>query len=301
MRIAIASSKAKLPPSDQALLESLAGHGITVDSALWTSSDVDWRIFDCVLVRSCWDYHLRVDDFRGWLTRLEGSGAVVLNPLSLIRWNLNKRYLKELSRAGVSIPPTVWIEPAEEFELAAVCRSHGWKSAVVKPLISASAHGAERRMQGPVRGPAMIQEYLASIRTEGEWSLMYFGGRFSHAVRKMPRDGDFRVQAEFGGTVEAVDPDQPMLAFAGLALTHLPELAAIARVDVLPDGRRHVLMELEVIEPELFLESAPGAKDRAASAVLNAIARATPRPFSVAKPAARAATPSAAFPTWLLP
>jgi len=225
----------------------------------------------------------------------------VLNPLSLIRWNLNKRYLKELSGAGVGIPSTVWVEPGEEFELAAVCRSHGWQSAVVKQLISASAHGAERRKHGLVTGPAMIQEYLASIQTRGEWSLMYFGGRFSHAVRKRPRDGDFRVQTEFGGTVETAHPGRPMRAFAEMALARLPEPAPIARVDVLPDRGGYVLMELEVIEPELFLDSAHGSKYRAASAVVSAVRAATPRTLTAAKPAAPAATRSAASPTSPLP
>ena len=117
----------------------------------------------------------------------------------------------------------------------------------------------------------MIQQFLTAIETTGEWSLMYFGGCFSHAVRKMPTSGDFRVQKEFGGTVEAAVPQQAMLKFADAAIARLPERADIARVDVLADEDGFVLMEMEVIEPELFLGLAPGSELLAARAVIQSL------------------------------
>src|SRR5207253_8916701 len=109
-------------------------------------------------------------------------------------------YLKELSAKGVRIPKTVWLDPGEEADLARVCSSGGWANAVVKPLVSASAYKTDRNRVGIVKGPATIQEYLTPIETNGEWSLTYFGGRCSHAVRKMSASGASRVQTEFGAS-----------------------------------------------------------------------------------------------------
>jgi glutathione synthase/RimK-type ligase-like ATP-grasp enzyme len=275
MRLAIATSKNELPASDEALKTALVEQGIIVSAVLWSSPQVAWQTFDAVVIRSCWDYHLRVNGFLDWITQLEHAGIAVLNSPSLIRWNFNKRYLKELSGHGIRIPKTVWLGPGEEIDLDQVCSSLGWTNAVVKPLVSASAYKTARNRVGIIKGPAMIQEYLTPIETNGEWSLMYFGGCFSHAVRKCPTSGDFRVQVEFGGTVTAAVPQQSMLAFADATIARLPEPATIARIDVLADEDGLVLMEVEVIEPELFLGFAPGSERLAARAVIRSVVGAT--------------------------
>jgi len=271
MRLAIATSKNELPSSDEALKAALGEQGMTANAVLWSSPGVDWQSFDAVVIRSCWDYHLRVNGFLEWITQLEDTGVAVLNSPSLIRWNVNKLYLKELSAKGIRIPETVWLDPGEEADLARVCCLRGWANAVVKPLVSASAYKTDRNRVGIVKGPAMIQEYRSAIETNGEWSLMYFGGCFSHAVRKMPTSGDFRVQTQFGGTVAAAVPQETLLAFADAAIAWLPEPATIARVDVLEDEGGFVLMEMEVIEPELFLDLAPGSEQVAARAVIRSL------------------------------
>ena len=275
MRLAIATSKSQLPESDEALKGALAELGTTVTSVSWSSQGIAWRAFEAVVIRSCWDYHLCVNRFLDWITELEQTGVAVLNSPSLIRWNINKLYLKELAACGIRIPNTVWLEPGEEADLARVCRSRGWMNAVVKPLVSASAYRTDRNRVGMVKGPAMIQEYLTHVETNGEWSLMYFGGCFSHAVLKSPTSGDFRVQKEFGGTVVAAVPQPYMLAFADATMACLPEPATIARVDVLADEDGLVLMEVEVIEPELFLGFAPGSEHLAARAVVRSLVGAT--------------------------
>lgn len=274
LQIAIATSKHQLPPSDDELRIALIQHGTAVTPVLW-SSTVDWRRFDAVLVRSCWDYHLRANEFLDWIAVLENYGLTVVNSPALIRWNFSKLYLKELSEFGFRIPKTVWIDTGVEVDLAGLCTSHGWRTAVVKPLVSASAYRTERRSTGIVRGPAMVQEYLTSIETEGEWSLMYFAGEFSHAVRKTPARDDFRVQMEFGGTVHASDPPEFLRVFAGAALARLPFPAVIARIDVVANLGNPILMELEAIEPELFLAEAPGSDRRAARAVMKELVKAT--------------------------
>jgi glutathione synthase/RimK-type ligase-like ATP-grasp enzyme len=267
IRIAIATSKSELPTSDQALAIALAEKGFDVRPVIWSSTQQDWQEFDVVLVRSCWDYHLRVEGFLAWITLLELNGLAVLNSPDLIRWNANKIYLGELAAAGINIPDTIFVERGMELDLTEVCASRGWASAVVKPTVSASAHGTERRRTGLVTGPAMVQQYIAAIKTAGEWSLVYFNHQFSHAVIKKPNTGDFRVQTAFGGTVAVAKPSTEMLVFAEAVLSWLAWPAMFARVDIVADGPSIQLMELEVIEPELFLDLVPGSSRRLASAI----------------------------------
>lgn len=267
IRIAIATSKSPLPASDQALAVALAEEGFDVHPVIWSDRQQDWQEFDALVVRSCWDYHLRAEEFLEWIALLECKGVAVLNSPDLIRWNANKIYLDELASGGIAMPDTVFVESGMELDLAKVCASRGWGSGVVKPTISASAYCTERRCSGPVRGPAMVQQYVKAIETAGEWSLVYFRGRFSHAVIKKPQEGDFRVQFAFGGTVRVAQPSRELLAFAEAVLTRPAWPATFARVDIIADGTSIQLMELEVIEPELFLDLAPGSSRHLASAI----------------------------------
>jgi glutathione synthase/RimK-type ligase-like ATP-grasp enzyme len=267
-KIALATSRRDLPPSDQALAHALSRRGVDVHAVIWSDSQCRWQEFDLVVVRSCWDYHLRVREFLAWIALLEGSGVLVLNSPDLIRWNSDKTYLGDLAANGIAIPDTVFLKSTEEdLDLEEVCATRGWSSAVVKPLISASAHGTERRRSGSVRGPAMVQRYVPSIETEGEWSLVYFGDRFSHAVVKRPRSGDFRVQSAFGGTVDVLRPPEQLTQFATRVLSCLGGRSVFARVDVVLEGPSVQLMELEVIEPELFLNLVPGTSDHLAEVI----------------------------------
>jgi glutathione synthase/RimK-type ligase-like ATP-grasp enzyme len=265
--IAIATSKSALPAGDQALAVALAEQGFDVHPVIWSSPQQEWRKFDVVVVRSCWDYHLRTEEFLGWIALLERHGVAVLNPPDLIRWNVDKNYLAELAAAGIPVPETIFVDPGTEVDLTTVCISHDWPSAVVKPTISASAYCTERRRTGLVRGPAMVQQYIAAIESEGEWSLVYINGEFSHAVIKKPRDGDFRVQNNFGGTVRLAQPSNEMTEFAEAVLSRLAWPAIFARVDIVCDGPSTLLMELEVIEPELFLDLVPGSSRRLATSI----------------------------------
>ena len=248
----------ELPLSDRLLREALQA-----EVAVWSDPNVDWSRYDAVVVRSCWDYHLRPDEFLRWINRVP---VCLVNSAELIRWNLDKRYLREFSE---SIPETIWLDDHDTCDIAMVCRERGWQAAVVKPLISASAYGTEKLSTGMATGPAMVQRYLPQIRDRGEWSLLYFGGVYSHAILKNPAPGDFRVQKEFGGTYQHADPPGDLLHFATRVLQSLPQSPVIARVDLLEDGP--VLMELELIEPEIFLQG-PESVRRAADAILADVA-----------------------------
>lgn len=273
MRIAIATSPdvPNLPPGEHALLSALRDLGVAATPAIWSSGETSWMAFDAVVIRSCWDYHLRPSDFLDWIGRLERMQIPVLNPPDAIRWNIDKRYLKDLSAKGIPIRASIWILPGDLLDVAEACRERGWQSAVVKPLVGATAFRTERRRDGIVQGPMIVQEFVAEIETSGEWSLVYIAGTFSHGVRKRARDGDFRVQQEFGGTIELADPPISVLRAAESAMAALPRPAAMARVDLVETGSSVLLMELELIDPELFFQLAPEASGRLASALRAAL------------------------------
>lgn len=270
LRLAIAThaagAGAATPTGDVLLGAALESRGHAVEQVAWTDPCVAWEAYDAVVVRSTWDYHLRPREFRAWLGRLEAVETPTVNPAPLLRWNHDKRYLRALQAAGVSIPETVWLGEGERAEVGALRAARGWAAAVVKPTVSASAHGTVLAWSGEVLGPMMVQALVPEIRTRGEWSLVFLGGAYSHAVVKRPAAGDFRVQREHGGTFERAVPPGALVAFARSALGRAAEPPALARVDAVETGRGPVLMELEVIEPELFL--GPEEAARAAEAVL---------------------------------
>ncbi len=288
MWIAIATSPdvPKLPPGENMLLSALGELGIAACPMIWSSVETDWAAFGAVVIRSCWDYHLHPGEFLEWIERLEQMKVPVLNPPELIRWNIDKRYLGDLSAKGIPIPRSLWISQNEQLDVAETCREQGWESAVVKPLIGATAYRTERRRDGMVQGPMLVQEFLAAIETAGEWSLIYIAGVFSHAVRKRARKGDFRVQQEFGGSTELAEPPVSVRCAAEEAMAALPRPAVMARVDLVEAGPSVVLMELELIDPELFFQLAPDASGRLAAALRVELAGLTQR-SALSSPAPR--------------
>lgn len=270
LTVAVATSLAELPPGDLALLAALGRRGADAVPVVWSSPHVDWRGFDLVLIRSCWDYHLRLHEFLAWVEALEAAAVPVLNAPALVRWNARKTYLRELAARGLPVPDTLWLGDGEEADVEAVCAERGWASAVVKPVVSASAYRTERRREGRVRGPMLVQAFQRAIEHEGEWSVVYLGGQWSHDVRKRARASEFRVQREFGGSATVEPAPASVRALAARAVSALPHPAAFARIDIVDDGREPRLMEVEVIEPELFLDLVPGAADRAAQVAVSA-------------------------------
>jgi glutathione synthase/RimK-type ligase-like ATP-grasp enzyme len=279
-RIALATS-ADLPNlthDDQALLQPLADRGIHAEPAIWTDPAYDLAFCDAVVIRSCWDYHLRINEFLLWIGSLEARNVPVWNRPATIRWNADKSYLRELEAKGISIVPTLWYEPGTAISLAEEIRKARWEQAVIKPRISATAHrtrlihtdeaSAAQSLFDDLRsGPGvMVQKFMDTIVSEGEWSLMFFGGKFSHAVLKTPKSGDFRVQHDFGGKERTAQPPAFVLQAATEAVNSVVE-TLYARVDGVVDGTNFRLMELELIEPALFLRESPGAAEKLAAAI----------------------------------
>jgi len=265
-----------LTEDDQALLAPLAERGIQARPAVWSDTGVDWLAADAVLIRSCWDYHLRLKEFLGWLATLERAGVCVWNAPHTLRWNAEKTYLRDLERRGVAIVPTLWPEPG--FSLQDKMRDAGWKKAVVKPRVSATAYrtrlvsaedeDGQTLLDELMRGPgAMVQEFMESVLTQGEWSLVFFGGKFSHAVIKRPKAGDFRVQHDFGGSESPALPPDFVIEAARRAVATVDPVPLYARVDGVERGGQFLLMELELLEPALFLKLAPQGAETFAEAI----------------------------------
>ena len=241
--------------------ELLAPHGITLEPVAWPNT----RPVRPTWAQLAWGYHLQP---ARWETLLAAwpDDVLLLNPPALLRWNSDKRYLDDLDAAGVPVVPTRFVSIANESELAAARAAFGADELVVKPRISASASYTTRvgpTDLAPNLSDAMIQPFMPSVQDQGELSIFFFAGEPAHAVRKVAAPGDFRVQREYGGAFTLVDPNQEELAVARAAMAAAPEPPFYARVDLVPDsdGRPRV-MELELIEPDLYLDLAP---DRGAS------------------------------------
>jgi glutathione synthase/RimK-type ligase-like ATP-grasp enzyme len=228
--------------------------------------------YDAVVLRSTWDYHHRLADFLAWIDRLGDMGARLWNPPDVLRWNTDKRYLARVSHPHLSPPPTVIVDRGSRVTLAALLDDHGWDEMVMKPTVSADGFSTERtsRERAAIDQPmldamlargddVMLQALVPEIRTNGEWSLMFFGGAFSHAVRKQPREGEFRVQERLGGTIEPFVPPAELIEHARDLLERHAPGCLYARVDVVETRTRFVLMEIELVEPSLFLEHHPPA------------------------------------------
>jgi len=243
--------------------EALIAAGAEVAPLPWTEAH-DLTGFDLVLPLVAWGYHLRFDDWLDFLDRMSVSGIAVINPPALLRWNSDKAYLAELADAGVSTVPTLAVEACCDADLEEARRRFGSDWLVIKPPVSASATGTHRL--GPSddlppdsRGrPMIVQPMIDEIARTGEFSLMLFDGELSHAVVKRPTDGDFRVQPHLGGVTlpSRVPPGAEELARDALAAA--PASTAYARVDIVPDDDGVLrVMELELIEPALFLDHSP--------------------------------------------
>lgn len=251
----------------------LAAAGASVEGRPWTDPG-ELAGFDRVLPLMVWGYHREHARWLAATRAWEAAGLPLANPPSVLRWNADKDYLARLGEAGAPVVPTVHAERIDAAVLDAARARFGTRRLVVKPAVSASAYRTLRLapgdpLDGAPEGVAMIQPYLPAVETEGELSLVWLGGRFSHAIRKVAAPGDFRVQPEWGGRIRAADPAPEDLAAAEAVLARVEEPLLYARIDLVRDGAgRPLLMEAELIEPDLYLGFDPEAPARFARAVL---------------------------------
>lgn len=271
---------------DAEAVAPLAALGWTVDDVPWRA-EADWDAYDAVVIRSPWDYQDAPDDFLAVLEQIDGSAARLENPLAVVRWNLQKTYLRDLGAAGVPIVPTRWAESGVTAEvLADAAREWGAAEVVAKPVVSANADGTFRLAAPASRSgavadwagalsaladrPSLVQPFVPAVVAEGEYSVFAFGGAVSHAILKTPAAGDFRVQEEHGGRIRGVAPEPALLGLTRRALAAVPHDAPLlyARVDAIrmPDGG-FAVMELELIEPSLYFPFGDGSPARFAAAL----------------------------------
>ena len=266
---------------DELAYRALADLGWRVEAISWRTPSCNWRAYDAVVIRSTWDYIADPDAFLAVLTEIERAGIPLFNALDLVRWNIRKTYLRDLAERGVPVVPTIWRERLAPDELLALVEEVGANEIVIKPVVGLNAHGVFRVNGRSARQPAaelsahyaerafMAQPFLSHVISEGEFSLIYFNGRLSHTILKTPKADDFRVQEEHGGVIRAVQPERELREAGETALRVLDSVPLYARADFVRanDGRGFWLIELELIEPSLYLRMDSEAPERFAQAL----------------------------------
>lgn len=273
-----------LSGDDALAAPAFAARGATIEPVPW-DRPATLEAFDGLVVRSCWNYHLKLDAFRAFVGDVARRGLRLVNPPAMVLANLDKQYLRSLAAEGVAIPRTVWLPAGTRADLADLMRAEGLAQAVVKPTVSLSAYKTWRTSiaEAPALQPqlddllaatgVMVQELVGEVVTGGEQSLVFFDGAFSHAVLKRPRPGDFRVQEEHGGSRDPLTPTPDILRQAAEIVARMSPPPTYARVDGVDVRGRFVLMELELVDPMLYLIHGPEAAERFAAAVLAALGR----------------------------
>lgn len=271
---------------DRAARDALEARDVRVVPAVWDDPSVRWGEFDLVVLRSPWDWYEKAAAFARWLESLESAGVRFENRRA--RSFLEKTYLRDAEARGARVIPTEWVERGDDRSLASIVSARGFARAVLKPALSANAHRTvlfdasaaaahEAHFRAIVaEGRAMVQPFFPEVQDPGEWAFLFFDGAFSHALRKVAKSGDFRVQTDHGGAVH-FEPSPPT-DLVGQAKTALvaatsDDVPLYARIDgVVRDGLLYA-MELELVEPELFFRASAGAADRFAEAILRRIRR----------------------------
>lgn len=250
---------------DNLLVKKLTDEGHHITTLSWTAR-TDWSQFDCAIIRTTWDYMERPEEFFQKLEEIS-LNTKLYNNLATVKWNIHKGYLKELEQKGASIVPTIFFSPSDELKIPA-----SWSNSkvVIKPAISAGSFktivlekseiGSGEYKNELFPGDWMCQPFLPQI-AEGEISLIYFNKKFSHALLKVPKAGEFRVQEEFGGAIIPIKPDAVMLEVGNKIISAVDDDLLYARVDLIPYENHFALMELELIEPALYFRTDEKAVD----------------------------------------
>ncbi len=264
---------------DDLLKQALINLGLKVERLSWDDSDFDWSKTKSVIFRSTWDYFERFDEFSVWLKDVSEK-TILFNSKDIIYWNIDKHYLKDLLDNGVNIAETRFVEKGEHITLNELHTELGWNETVLKPCVSGTARHTYRLNPSKIedhetifqelisKESMMLSPFQQDIVTTGERSLIMLNGEFTHAVLKVAKKGDFRVQDNFGGTVNAYEPTQLEVEFAQMVVNACPEPPIYARVDIFTDNNGNLaVLEVELIEPELWFRNNPKAVNVLAKAI----------------------------------
>ncbi len=265
--------------------EALQNRGYQVHRTNWDNPEFDWSTTRAVLFRTTWDYFERFEEFWEWIESIEGKTQLI-NSYDILKWNSDKHYLQDLEKARIRTIPTRFIEPGETRSLMQLIQEAQWdnQEVILKPAIAAGAHHTYRLNKENVheledtftelikKESMLLQPFQRNILTKGEISFMVFGGKYSHAILKKAKSGDFRVQDDFGGTVHDYTPTEDEIEFAEYVASKCAELPVYARVDVIWDNdNKLAVSELELIEPELWFRNSPNAAKLMAQSVIEAL------------------------------
>jgi glutathione synthase/RimK-type ligase-like ATP-grasp enzyme len=263
---------------DRYLLEALSQRGLSVTPAVWEDPHALWEECGLCIIRSTWDYSYRRDQYLAWTERVART-THLWNPPSVVRWNTHKRYLAELADANVVTVPTVCLSAGTDVRLEELLRGRGWSDVVIKAAVAQTGRYAVRiRAEETARGQAHLDRLLphedmlvqpwVPAAAEGETSLVFIDGEFTHAVKKRAAGGEFLVHHDYGGTVRPTRPRPAQLELAERALAGVSERLRYGRVDLVADRNGDpMLMELELVEPELFFRYSQAAVERLVNAI----------------------------------
>jgi len=253
--------------------------GWTIDMVPWKSAGIDWDQYDAVYICTPWDYPDDPDAFLALLETIDKSSAVLVNDISLVRWTIPKTYLRDLESRGAAIVPSLWYDSFDAAMLPGFFDMHATDRIIIKPVVSTNAHNTfllDKNIPVEIitqlekifaNRAFVVQPFIENVQGEGEFSLFFFASEFSHAILKTPKGGDFRVQEEHGARIVATEPGDELLATALHVLGLVEPMPVYARCDFIRDSDgRFLLMELEVIEPSLYLRMASEAPMRFARA-----------------------------------
>jgi glutathione synthase/RimK-type ligase-like ATP-grasp enzyme len=269
---------------DQLIIEALEAKGLKVFRTNWDNPDFDWSSTQYVLFRAIWDYFDRFPEFSKWLEDVS-QRTKLINPAEQIVWNMDKHYLRDLENEGVNIVKTNFIEIEDLRTLKQAIIDSGWEYVILKPAVSGGARHTYKIKPGEsaqyeaifatliAEESMLIQPFLTNIMDRGEVSFIVFGGKYSHAVLKKAKAGDFRVQDDHGGTIHPYQASPEEIAFVQQVMEKCKTVPVYGRVDVTWDNNDNLaLVELEIIEPELWFREAANSPKMLADAIVQYIA-----------------------------
>ncbi len=272
-------TSATIQDEDVTLLNFLSDKGLSVERVVWNDPMVDWKNYDLAIIKSPWDYHEYINEFKQWLDQLKALGVKLLNPYERVRWNMDKHYLKEIADSGLPVIGSVFLEKEDRLDFVTLASHFNTDKLIIKPCISAGAKNTymltkenlsahqEQINQLLQEEAFVVQPFMQEIH-DGEWSFLFFNGNYSHSLLKVPKDGDFRVQHYHGGSINAQEGVSEHILSAETYVKQYAAGCLYARVDGLIVGGQLNLMELELIEPYLFLGTHPEALENYYQALL---------------------------------
>jgi glutathione synthase/RimK-type ligase-like ATP-grasp enzyme len=284
MKIALLTCE-KLPnllETDQLLIPALAKHNITAKAAIWNDKTINWQDFDILIFRNTWDYYEKQIEFDAWLEKIKKLKIRTLNSIEIINQNKHKFYLRELQKQGFNIIPTIFIDKTNNLDIQKIIPKH-WEKAVIKPAYSGGSYQTElfeisnidkiNQQYLPIAAEKelLLQEFMPQIKTLGETSFIFFNKKFSHAVNKIPTKGEFRIQVQFGGKYQLIEPSEILIQKAQKIVNTFSKDLLYARVDGIIIENELYLMEIECLEPDLYFSLAEDSINKFVNSILEMI------------------------------